>query len=264
MGRNSIPSTGKAALKITSHVKYAGAGTLEFIVDAQGRFYFLEMNTRLQVEHPVTEWVTGVDLVAWQLLLAAKELAFPPIPARKGHAIEVRLYAEDSSTFLPAPGPLGLIHLPTGAFVRSDSAFHSAGDVSIYYDPMISKISVWASTRESAIDRLRVALDEVRVESPKRQKGIRVGALETNLTFLRKLVRHQDVLAGQTTTDLIARNSELTEQSNETLTQEAAVALSLFQLIEESEGSAELTRNLKSEISGDSWKQQAYLEGLRS
>ena len=102
-----------SAIKIAEHVKYAGAGTLEFIVDGKGNYYFLEMNTRLQVEHPVTEWVTGVDLVAWQLLLVAGELKLPEIPKRQGSSIEVRLYAEDPQNFLPAPGPLGLIDLPS-------------------------------------------------------------------------------------------------------------------------------------------------------
>ncbi|MEK7689572.1 MAG: biotin carboxylase N-terminal domain-containing protein, partial [Bdellovibrionota bacterium] len=98
------------ALRITAAVKYAGAGTFEFIVDGQGNHFFLEMNTRLQVEHPVTEWVTGVDLVAWQLQLAAGDWTLPPSPiARTGSAIEVRVYAEDSAHFLPAPGPHGSI-----------------------------------------------------------------------------------------------------------------------------------------------------------
>src|SRR6185312_10065730 len=118
----------EAAVRIAESVKYAGAGTFEFIVDGKGAFYFLEMNTRLQVEHPVTEWVTGVDLVAWQLLLAEGEFKLPAIPERKGSAIEVRLYAEDPVTFLPAPGPIGVIEMPTGSFVRSDSAFREAGE----------------------------------------------------------------------------------------------------------------------------------------
>ena len=211
---NSFPNTRKAmeeaAVRVAKHVKYAGAGTFEFIVDSQGNFYFLEMNTRLQVEHPVTEWVTGVDLVSWQLMLAAGEFKLPQVPERRGSAIEVRLYAEDPHTFLPAPGPIGLIQLSTGAFVRTDSAFSRAGEVSVHYDPMISKVSVWAPTREEAVQRLRVALDEVRVESPKRNDGTRVGSLRTNLSFLKRLVRNETVISGNTTTDLIARNPDLT------------------------------------------------------
>lgn len=232
---NRYPKTRESmfasAVKIAQHVKYAGAGTLEFIVDGQGNYYFLEMNTRLQVEHPVTEWVTGVDLVAWQLLLAAGELSLPAIPERRGSAIEVRLYAEDPRTFLPAPGALGLIHLPTGAFVRSDSAFIEDGEVSVHYDPMISKISVWAPTREEAIARLRVALDEARVQPPKRPDGSRVGSLRTNLLFLRRLVRNSGAISGDTTTDLIARNPDLTEEATQPLTMEAALAVALETLL---------------------------------
>src|SRR5690606_35537633 len=130
-------------------------------------------------EHPVTEWVTGVDLVGWQLLLAAdgkKDWKLPAIPERKGASIEVRLYAEDPFTFLPAPGALGMIRFPTGPFVRVDTALTEAGEVSMNYDPMIAKISVWGQTREEAISRLRVALDETRVEPPKKPDGSRSGS----------------------------------------------------------------------------------------
>jgi acetyl-CoA carboxylase biotin carboxylase subunit len=222
----------EAAVRIAEHVKYASAGTLEFIVDGKGNFYFLEMNTRLQVEHPVTEWVTGVDLVAWQLLLAAGELKLPArAPEREGAAIEVRLYAEDPSTFLPAPGPIGAIAMPSGAFVRSDSAFTAAGEVSVNYDPMIAKISVWAPTRLEAVDRLRVALDETRVQPPKRADGTRIGSLRTNLGFLRRLARLDAVRGGDTTTDLIARHPELTAPSSSEPSTEAAIALSLRELL---------------------------------
>jgi acetyl-CoA carboxylase biotin carboxylase subunit len=239
---NRHPKTREAmfetALKITSHIRYAGAGTLEFIVDGKGNFYFLEMNTRLQVEHPVTEWVTGVDLVAMQLLLAAGELPKLEIPARNGASIEVRLYAEDPVTFLPAPGPVGRIHFPTGPFVRVDTAITEAGEVSMHYDPMIAKISVWGRTREEAIGRMRVALDETRVEPPKKRDGSKQGSLKTNLEFLRRLARHPDVLGGDTTTDLIARNPDLTkwaapEAAAVDATVEEAVALSLHQLLSE-------------------------------
>lgn len=231
-----------AAIKIAESVKYAGAGTLEFIVDGEGHFYFLEMNTRLQVEHPVTEWVTGTDLVAMQLLLVTGELTADgkklEIPNRNGASVEVRLYAEDPQNFLPAPGAVGRIHFPTGPFVRVDTAITEAGEVSMHYDPMIAKISVWGRTREEAIGRLRVALDETRVEPPKKRDGSKVGSLKTNLEFLRKLVRHSEVLGGDTTTDLIARNIELTtlpsvEVTAKEVSLEEAVALSLHQLLSE-------------------------------
>jgi acetyl/propionyl-CoA carboxylase alpha subunit len=269
---NRFPETRQAmfdaAVRVARHVKYAGAGTFEFIVDGQGNFYFLEMNTRLQVEHPVTEWVTGVDLVSWQLLLAAGELELPQdpsqFPEREGSAIEVRLYAEDPHTFLPAPGPLGLIHLPTGPFVRSDSAFNGAGEVSVHYDPMIAKVSVWAKTREEAVARMRVALDEARVEPPKKENGVRVGSLRTNLPFLRRLVRNHAVMTGDTTTDLIQCHPDLTAVvptgTAASVSQEAALALALFQLTQEG---AEVS-SVTSERDRSLWGWVARKEGVRS
>ncbi len=248
----------EAALKITSHVKYAGAGTLEFIADEEGDFYFLEMNTRLQVEHPVTEWVTGVDLVAWQLLLACGELKWPEIPARNGSAIEVRLYAEDPQNFLPAPGPVGLIEFPSGAFVRSDAAFSRQGEVSVHYDPMIAKVSAWAPDRQAALARLRTALDEVRVERPRKAGGESVGSLKTNLPFLRKLCRHSDVLSGNTATDLIARSPELTEFQNTPPSKEAVLAVALFQMLLDTE-----SQSMNADPS-DPWNLAALREGVRT
>ncbi|MBS1961919.1 MAG: ATP-grasp domain-containing protein [Bdellovibrionales bacterium] len=265
----------EAALKITSHVKYAGAGTLEFIVDGKGNFYFLEMNTRLQVEHPVTEWVTGVDLVGMQLLLACGELPTRAgefvNPPRTGASIEVRLYAEDPQNFLPAPGPVGRIHFPTGPFVRVDTAITEAGEVSMHYDPMIAKISVWGRTREEAIGRMRVALDETRVEPPKRRDGSKRGSLKTNLEFLQKLARNADVIGGDTTTDLIARNPELTkvpapEVAEAAMTDEELVALSLHQLLGESGGlaaSGESSSGDGSAGPASAWQLIARREGVR-
>ena len=248
----------EAALRITSHVKYAGAGTLEFIVDGKGNFYFLEMNTRLQVEHPVTEWVTGVDLVAWQLLLAAGEFQLPLIPARRGCSIEVRLYAEDPHNFLPAPGPVGRIDFPSGPFIRFDTALTEAGEVSVHYDPMISKISVWAPTREEALGRMRVALDEVRVEPPKKSDGAKIGSLRTNLEFLQKLSRNKMVISGDTPTDLIPRNPDLTDFVNPEITPEAAIALSLFQLLQ-----GTVADGIADENALSAWALSARREGVR-
>lgn len=223
----------EAAVRIAESVKYAGAGTFEFIVDAGGSFYFLEMNTRLQVEHPVSEWVNGVDLVAWQLLLAAGEFELPAVPERRGSAIEVRLYAEDPAVFLPAPGPIGLVRFPAGAFVRTDSAFTDSGEVSVHYDPMIAKISVWGMTRVEAIARMRVALDELRVEPLKKADGSVIGSLRTNHSFLQRLVRNSYVLAGDTTTDLIPRNPELTAAHEDAPTWEAGLATAIFTMTSE-------------------------------
>ena len=252
----------EAAVKIAKHVKYASAGTFEFIVDGQGNFYFLEMNTRLQVEHPVTEWVTGVDLVAWQLLLASEEFQLPNVPERRGCSIEVRVYAEDPFTFLPAPGPLGSVELPSGPFVRTDSAFHEPGEVSLHYDPMISKISVWAATRDEAIDRMRVALDETRIQPPRRPDGNSVGSLRTNLSFLNRLVRNQDVRSGDTPTDLITRNPDLITPEKPKVSLEAALAVALHQLLHDSQSG--LSTSAEPSAAASAWSQVARQEGVRS
>ncbi|MEN9723817.1 MAG: Propionyl-CoA carboxylase, alpha subunit [Pseudomonadota bacterium] len=257
----------EAAIRIASSVKYAGAGTFEFIVDEEGQFYFLEMNTRLQVEHPVTELVTGVDLVAWQLLLATGELKLPQIPLRKGSAIEVRLYAEDPHHFLPAPGPIGAIALPYGPFTRVDTAFTGPGEVSLNYDPMIAKIVVWAPTRAEAIGRMRVALDETRVEPPKKADGTALGSLKTNLSFLKRLVRLPAVLEGDTPTDLIGAHPELTAEPPSgglSLSLEGAVATSLYQLIEELEADTVGAGPQSRGADSTAWRQVALREGVRS
>jgi acetyl/propionyl-CoA carboxylase alpha subunit len=256
----------EAAERVAKAVQYASAGTFEFIVDGQGHYYFLEMNTRLQVEHPVTEWVTGVDLVEWQLLLASGEFVLPAVPERRGSAIEVRLYAEDPHSFLPAPGPLGTIQMPQGAFVRADSAFTDAGEVSLHYDPMIAKISVWGSTRDQAINRLRVALDETRVQPPRRVDGSVQGSLRTNLNFLKRLVRNSTVRGGNTTTDLIARHPELTQavevasssDTDSSLTWEAAVGVCLAQFLRNSPSREPQGTSFESP-----WSLTARREGVR-
>jgi acetyl/propionyl-CoA carboxylase alpha subunit len=267
---NQFPKTRvammEAAVNVAKHVRYASAGTFEFIVDGQGRFYFLEMNTRLQVEHPVTEWVTGVDLVEWQLRLAAAEWVLPSVPEPRGSAIEVRLYAEDPQTFLPAPGLLGLIHLPSGPFVRTDSAFTESGEVSLHYDPMIAKISVWGLSRDQAIDRLRVALDETRVQPPRKSDGAAEGSLRTNLPFLKKLVRNPMVRTGNTTTDLIAINPELTTASTESLTVEAALAISLAHWVKGTSGSHRTSLIEDQDLASKAlspWSIAARREGVR-
>jgi len=221
----------EAALKIVKHIKYRSAGTLEFIVDGRGNFYFLEMNTRLQVEHPVTEWVTGVDLVSWQILLGSGEWTLPAAPpVRTGSSVEVRLYAEDPQTFLPAPGSIGQIRLPSGPFTRVDSAFTGPGEVSMFYDPMIAKISVWGRDRAEAVGRLRVALDETAVLPPRGADFRGVGSLRTNHSFLQKLVRDETVIGGDTTTDLISRIPQLVEMGKDSVTPEMAIAAALAQM----------------------------------
>ena len=158
---------GDTAVRAASAAGYVNAGTCEFLLDRDGQFYFLEMNTRLQVEHPVTELVTGIDLVQWQLRIAAGErLPFVQdeiLP--HGWAMECRITSEDAANgFLPSTGRVSYLHLPAGPGVRWDGGIEVGSDVTLYYDPMLAKLIVWAPTRELAIARMRRALDELVIE----------------------------------------------------------------------------------------------------
>jgi acetyl-CoA carboxylase, biotin carboxylase subunit len=186
---------GEVAVRAAKAVGYVGAGTVEFLVDRHRNFYFLEMNTRLQVEHPVTEWVTGLDLVAWQIRVAQGEpLGFRTEPPR-GHSIEVRVYAEDpGQNFLPSPGRITYLRAPSGPNVRDDSGVYPGYTVPTVYDPMISKLSVWAPTRPEAIARMRRALAEYVV------KGI-----TTNIRYLRAILAHPEFVEGNYDTGFLPR-----------------------------------------------------------
>ena len=192
---------GEAAIKIASAVNYVGAGTVEFLFsEATREFYFLEMNTRLQVEHPVTELVTGFDLVREQINVAAGgELGFKQSDVRwHGHAIECRVYAEDpENNFFPSPGRISFLRVPTGPGIRDDSGVTEGDEVSIFYDPLISKLASWGLTRAEAIDRLRRALDEYAV-----------GGIRTTLPFFREIVRDEEFIAGRLDTGFIPRFNE--------------------------------------------------------
>lgn len=189
-----------AAIKITSHIGYVGAGTIEFIMNSAGEFYFLEMNTRLQVEHPVTEMVTGLDLVQLQLDVAQGEkLPMTQNDVRqKGHAVEVRLYAEDPDRqFMPAPGTLSVFASPHLPHVRCENGYADGNVVSASYDPMIAKLAAWGDTREDAINRLRNALAQTRVSG-----------VVNNRSFLMRVLGHEAFRAGKTSTDFIAEHQE--------------------------------------------------------
>jgi acetyl-CoA carboxylase, biotin carboxylase subunit len=179
-----------AAADVARAVGYTNAGTIEFLLDEEGRFYFLEMNTRLQVEHPITEMVTGVDLVQWQIRIARGErLTLDPerLLAAVGHAIECRIYAEDPDNgFLPSPGRIQALRVPSGPGIRDDNGAAVGLDVPIYYDPMISKLIAWAEDRPAAIARMRRALGEYVVA------GIR-----TTVPFFAWLLGEPDFVAGR-------------------------------------------------------------------
>jgi len=188
----------EAARKVAASVGYTNAGTIEFLLDEDGRFYFLEMNTRLQVEHPVTEAVTGVDLVRWQFRLADGErlgLTTAETLTPRGHAIEARVYAEDPDAgFMPSPGRILHLRPPSGPGVRDDGGYDPLGEVPIFYDSLVSKLIAWAETREQAIARLRRALAEYEIA------GIR-----TTLPFFRWLLDETHFLEGTVDTTFLDR-----------------------------------------------------------
>jgi 3-methylcrotonyl-CoA carboxylase alpha subunit len=186
-----------AAVRLAEAVKYRGAGTIETLITREGHVYFLEMNTRLQVEHPVTELVSGIDLVRAQIEIAATgELPFEQHEIKRhGHAIEARLYAEDAANnFLPQVGVASRVRWPDGPFVRVDSGVESGDAVGVHYDPMLAKIIAYAPTREAAIERLLGALDDTRVHG-----------VVTNLPFLRALLRAPAVRSGSYDTEWVER-----------------------------------------------------------
>jgi len=192
---------GACAVKVARAVGYVGAGTVEFLVsDLDRSFYFLEMNTRLQVEHPVTELVTGVDLVREQITVAwGDKLSFTQDDLELiGHAIECRVYAEDpENNFLPSPGRITRLRLPQGPGVRDDGGVYEGAEVSIYYDPMISKFAVYGKDREEAIDRMRRALMEYEV-----------GGIKTTLPFFREIMDDPEFVEGKLDTGFISRFNE--------------------------------------------------------
>lgn len=188
---------GETALRIGKLANYINAGTVEFLVDAERNFYFLEMNTRLQVEHPITEMVLGIDLVKEQLRVAAGEklaLRQENIQMR-GAAIECRIYAEDpANNFFPCPGTIRRLQAPRGPGVRTDSGVYEGWTVPIEYDPLLAKLVVWGSDRTEAIARLRRALDEYEVFG-----------IQTTIPFFRNIVDHPDFMAGRIDTGFIDR-----------------------------------------------------------
>ncbi|HJU75094.1 MAG TPA: acetyl-CoA carboxylase biotin carboxylase subunit, partial [Gemmatimonadaceae bacterium] len=171
---------GDTAIAVARAVGYVNAGTCEFLLDRDGHFYFLEMNTRLQVEHPVTEMVTGVDIVQWQLRIAGGErLPFPPELTPRGWAIECRITSEDPTNgFLPSTGRIEYVHVPAGPGVRWDGGIEVGADVGLSYDPLLAKLIVWGSTREQAIARMHRALRELTIVGVETSREFHLRMLE--------------------------------------------------------------------------------------
>jgi acetyl-CoA carboxylase, biotin carboxylase subunit len=248
---------GAAAIRIAKAVDYVGAGTVEFLFSDRTRdFYFLEMNTRLQVEHPVTELVTGFDLVREQINVAAGlPLSFKQDDVQwNGHAIECRVYAEDpDNNFFPSPGQITFLRVPAGAGIRDDSGISEGDEVSIHYDPMISKLAAWGPTRAEAIDRMRRALDEYAV-----------GGIKTTLPFFRKIVRDEEFISARLDTGFIARFNERKERAPD-----SPPAFSLYEdmaMIAAAIAYAETTRPpaTNHHQPQSKWKIAARAAGLRS
>ena len=187
-----------AAIEVARTIDYRGAGTVEFLVDGD-HFYFMEMNTRLQVEHPVTEMITGLDLVEWQLRIAANE----PLPCSQkeipvlGHAIECRIYAEDpQNNFLPSIGQLHFLKEPTGAGLRIDTGVTQNSHITMYYDPMIAKLIAWGDSREQALQRLQQALQHYYI-----------GGVKTNIPFLQAITKHPHFTLAKLSTNFLSEQN---------------------------------------------------------
>ncbi|OAS82875.1 MULTISPECIES: acetyl-CoA carboxylase biotin carboxylase subunit [Metabacillus] len=185
---------GETSVRAAKSIDYKNAGTFEFLVDENKNFFFLEMNTRLQVEHPVTEEITGLDLVAEQLKIAAGcSLDFSQKDIkREGHAIEVRIYAEDPKTFYPSPGKINKIDLPKGPGIRHELGIHDQSVVTPFYDPMIAKLVVSGKQRDDVIDILQKALVNYHIQG-----------IKTNIPMLKEVVAHPAFLSGQATTSFV-------------------------------------------------------------
>jgi len=246
---------GEIAVRAAKAVGYTNAGTIEFLVDANGAFYFLEMNTRLQVEHPVTELVTGLDLVQLQIRIAAGErLPFGQDDVEiRGHAIECRVYAEDpDNNYFPSPGTITSLFAPSGPGIRVDSGIYQGWNVPIEYDPLLAKLVGYGETREQAIGRLQRALQEYSI-----------GGIKTNLRLFRRILTQPEFVAGNANTGLLGRmsrtNAEIPDAEGEQI---AAIAAGIFSMLAE-KGSSRAIANAGESVAPSSWRRTARTEGLR-
>lgn len=210
---------GEAAVAAAKACNYSNAGTVEFLMDTNMKFYFLEMNTRLQVEHPVTEMTTGLDLAVEQIKIAAnEELSLKQNDIRvSGHAVECRIYAEDPSDFLPAIGTIRHYREPAGPGIRVDSGVSAGAEISVYYDPLIAKLIAYGKDREQAIARMKRALSEYLITG-----------VTTNISFHQKLLNHPEFIKGNLSTHFIDKYYEKPDELSDEHHLAIAVAAALF------------------------------------
>ena len=238
---------GEAAVAVCKACNYEGAGTVEFLIDAGLNFYFLEMNTRLQVEHPVTEEITGLDLVEWQIRVARGE-RLPKLQDElhiNGHAIEVRVYAEDTlGGFTPDIGTLDRYRIPSGRYIRVDDAFKEGMEIPIYYDPMIAKLVVWGKTREEAIERCIAAID-----------NYQISGVKTTLDFGKFVLKHPAFRSGNFDTNFVKTHFSDPALLKDAMQEEERALISaldtIWQDVQEQKKNAFASRNISS-----SWKNQ--------
>jgi acetyl-CoA carboxylase biotin carboxylase subunit len=247
---------GEIAVRAAHAAKYHNAGTIEFLVDKNKNFYFLEMNTRLQVEHPVTEFVTGLDLVQLQIHIAAGE----PLPftqdevKMRGHAIECRVYAEDpDNNFFPSPGRITRLISPSGPGIRRDSGMYEGWTVPLEYDPLLAKLIGYAQTRDEAIARLQRALVEYFV-----------GGIKTNISLFRRILRDPEFQAGNIDTgflDRLLKQPQVVPGREAEEIQIAAIAAAMFAQTDPKAGqTADSNGNGQA---ASSWRRSARVEALR-
>ena len=250
-----------AAAAVATSVGYTNAGTIEFLLDQDGRFYFLEMNTRLQVEHPITEMVTGVDLVRWQIRIARGErLDLDPqrLLRANGHAIECRIYAEDPDNhFLPSPGRIQQLRVPAGPGIRDDSGATAGLDVPIFYDPMISKLVAWAEDRPLAVARMQRALGEYLVTG-----------IKTTVPFFVWLLAQSDFQSGRFHTTyldevLTSRGGRPFVEPAPALEEMAAIGAALEAVMSPSALVSDAAGGRIERRPARRWRDQARAEGLR-
>ncbi len=241
---------GECAVRIAKACKYSGAGTVEFLLDENLKFYFLEMNTRLQVEHPVTEYITGLDLVKEQIKIARGEmLSYKQEDLTiNGHSIEIRVYAEDpENNFLPDIGRLSAYKIPQGPGVRVDDAYEEGMEIPIYYDPMISKLITYGNNRTEAIDRMKRAIDDYRISG-----------VETTLKFCLFVMNHPAFIEGKFDTHFVQNYFKPGEQrkfSEDEMKIAAVLASKYMKSV-----SANSTYNIQQPVTVSKWKQNRLSE----